>query len=88
MTSAARSSSSTDRRSPELVVVTNVAMIKEEPIEEGIDEEEEVPAYSIDVSPEAAADAKVKLEVFNWSSKTDADECDNADGNRYTKAAK
>ena len=59
MTSAARSSSSTDRRSPELVLVTNVAMIKEALIEKDIDEEEQVPAYSIDVSPEAAADAQV-----------------------------
>lgn len=79
MTSAARSSSSTDRRSPELVLVTNVAIIKEALIEKDIDEEEQVPAYSIDVSPEAAADAQ----VFNWFGKKDADECDNDDGNRY-----
>ena len=81
MTSAARSSSSTDRRSPELVVVTNVAMIKEALIEKDIDEEEQVPAYSIDVSPEAAADAQVKLEVkmFDWSVQEDAYE----DGTSY-----
>ena len=53
-------------------------MIKEEPIEEDVDEEEvpaRVPAYSIDViSHESAADAQVKQEgVFDWPSKEDAD---------------
>jgi len=56
-------------------VTNNVVVIKEEPIEEGTDQEE-VPAYSIDVSPEEAADAQVKLEevMFDWPSNENADE--------------
>jgi len=73
MTSAASSSSSTDRRSPEPGAVSNVVMIKEEPIEEDIDEEV-VLAYFIDVSPEEAA-FRIKLEeMFNCPSNENADE--------------
>ena len=72
MTSALSSSSSTDCRSPEPQLVANAVVIKEEPIDE--DSYEVYPSTSIDVSPEAAADAQVKLEeMFNWSGKENAD---------------
>ena len=72
MTSASSSSSSTDRRFPEPKVVSNAVVIKEEPIDE--DSYEVYPSTSIDISPEAAADAQVKLEeMFNWSSNENAD---------------
>ena len=68
MTSASSSSSSTDRRFPEPKVVSNAVVIKEEPIDE--DSYEVYPSTSIDISPEAAADAQVKLEeMFDWSDK-------------------
>ena len=57
-------------------MTNNVVVIKEEPIEEDTDQEEEVPPYSIDVSPEEAADAQVKLDevMFDWPSNANADE--------------
>ncbi len=72
MTSASSSWSSTDRRSPEPQLVANAVLIKEEPTDEY--SYEEYPSTSIDISPEAAADAQVKLEeMFNWSGKEKAD---------------
>ena len=72
MTSTSNSSSSTDRRSPEPQLVSNAILIKDEPIDE--DSYEVYPSTSIDISPEAAADAQVKLEeMFNWSGNENAD---------------
>ena len=49
--------------------MSNAVVIKEEPIEEDIDEEE-VSAYSIEVSAEAAAEVPIKLEkMFDRLSK-------------------
>ena len=68
MTSTYNSSSYTDRRSPEPQLVSNAILIKDEPIDE--DSYEVYPSTSIDISPEAAADAQVKLEeMFDWSDK-------------------
>ena len=57
-------------------MTNNVVVIKEEPSIEEDTDQEEVPAYSIDVSPEEAADAQVKLEevMFDWPSNENADE--------------
>ena len=52
-------------------------IIKEEPIvEEDIDEEEDF-IFSMEITPEEAADAKVILEeVFDWSDTEHADDGD------------
>ena len=74
MTSATSSSSSTDRSSPEPGAVPNAAMIKVEPIEEDIEDEEDS-TYSIDVSPEEVAAVPIKLEeMFNCPSNENASE--------------
>ena len=79
MTSASSSSSSTDRRSSEPQLVANAVLIKEELIVQE-DSYEVYPSTSIHISPEAAADAQVKLEeMFNWSGK----ENDGHDGQSY-----
>jgi len=55
--------------------VPNV-IIKEEPIEEDIDEEEDF-TFFMEKNPEEAADAKVTLEeVFDWSDTEHADDGD------------
>ena len=81
MTSAtSSSSSSTDRRSSEPEHTANAVVIKEESIEENI-EEKEVATYSIEVSAEAAAAVPIKLEevLFDWP----GNENDDDDGNSY-----
>ena len=58
--------------------MTNAVVVKEEPMEEDI--EEEVATYSIEISPEEAADAQVKLEevMFDWSDKEDNGDGENS----------
>ena len=60
--------------------MTNAVVIKEEPMEEDIDEEEEVPAYPI-VDNKEVANVPIKLEkLFDWSVKgNDGDD----DGSSY-----
>ena len=79
-TSAAASSSSSVRRVSEPELATNAVVIVKEEIMEQDSDYEEFPAYSLEISPEAAADVKVKLEeIFDWSGQEDADE----DGTSY-----
>ena len=55
--------------------MANCVLIKQENIEGDIEDEKEVPAYSNETSPKAAADVPIKVkQVCDWPGEENADE--------------